>query len=139
MAAEEGDDSQEPEIAAAVEALQREFGALELRSLFSGEYDEHDAVCEIHAGAGGTDSQDWAEMMLRMYQRWAERRGFGFEIDDVSQGQEAGILSTTFIVKGRFAYGLLSAEQGTHRLVRISPFDSQARRHTSFASLEAVP
>src|SRR5687768_7674868 len=139
MAAEEGDESQEPEIAAAVEKLTREFEALELRSLFSGEYDEHEAVCEIHAGAGGTDSQDWAEMMLRMYQRWAERRGFGFEIDDVSQGQEAGILSATFIVKGRYAYGLLTGEQGTHRLVRISPFDSQSRRHTSFASLEAVP
>jgi peptide chain release factor 2 len=139
MAAEEGDDTQEPELVVAVESLQREFDALELRSLFSGEYDEHDAVCEIHAGAGGTDSQDWAEMMLRMYQRWAERRGFGFEVDDVSEGQEAGILSATFIVKGRFAYGLLSAEQGTHRLVRISPFDAQSRRHTSFASLEVVP
>jgi peptide chain release factor 2 len=96
-------------------------------------------VCEVHAGAGGTDAQDWAQMMVRMYQRWAERRGFGFEVDDVSEGQEAGILSATFIVKGRFAYGLLAGEQGTHRLVRISPFDSQARRQTSFASLEVVP
>jgi peptide chain release factor 2 len=139
MAAEEGDETQGSEIAAAVDDMERRFGGLELRSLFSGEYDEHDAVCEIHAGAGGTDSQDWAEMMLRMYQRWAERRGFGFEVDDVSAGQEAGILSATFIVKGRYAYGLLSAEQGTHRLVRISPFDSQSRRHTSFASLEVVP
>src|SRR5687767_13387664 len=139
MAAEEGDDSQEPEIAAAVEALGRELDALELRSLFSGEYDEHDAVCEVHAGAGGTDAQDWAQMMVRMYQRWAERRGFEFEVDDVSEGQEAGILSATFIVKGRYAYGLLSGEQGTHRLVRMSPFDAQARRQTSFASLEVVP
>jgi peptide chain release factor 2 len=139
LAVEEGDESVAPELEAAVESLAREFDALELRSLFSGEYDEHDAVCEVHAGAGGTDAQDWAEMMMRMYQRWAERRGFEFELDDVSQGQEAGILSATFIVKGRFAYGLLSAEQGTHRLVRISPFDAQARRQTSFASLEVVP
>jgi peptide chain release factor 2 len=139
MAVEEGDDSLEPEIADAIAGLERDLGALELRSLFSGEYDEHDAVCEVHAGAGGTDSQDWAQMMVRMYQRWAERRGFGFEVDDVSEGQEAGILSATFIVKGRYAYGLLSGEQGTHRLVRISPFDSQARRHTSFASMEVVP
>jgi peptide chain release factor 2 len=139
LAAEEGDESQAPEIEAAVGSLARELDALELRSLFSGDYDEHDAVVEVHAGAGGTEAQDWAEMLLRMYQRWAERRGFGFEVDDVSQGQEAGILSATFIVKGRYAYGLLSAEQGTHRLVRISPFDSQARRHTSFASLEVVP
>ncbi|HEX2039360.1 MAG TPA: peptide chain release factor 2 [Acidimicrobiales bacterium] len=139
LATEESDASQEPEIAAAVDGLTGELDALEMRSLFSGEYDEHDAVCEVHAGAGGTDSQDWAEMMLRMYQRWAERRGFDFELDDVSPGQEAGILSATFIVKGRYAYGLLSAEQGTHRLVRISPFDAQSRRHTSFASLEVVP
>ncbi|HEX9969324.1 MAG TPA: peptide chain release factor 2, partial [Acidimicrobiales bacterium] len=139
LAQEEADESVAAELESAIESLAREFDALELRSLFSGEYDEHDAVCEIHAGAGGTDAQDWAEMMLRMYQRWAERRGFEFELDDVSQGQEAGILSATFIVKGRFAYGLLSAEQGTHRLVRISPFDAQARRQTSFASLEVVP
>jgi peptide chain release factor 2 len=139
MAAEEGDESQVAEIEAELVSLQRAFGDLELRSLFTGEYDEHDAVCEVHAGAGGTDAQDWAQMMVRMYQRWAERRGFECEIDDVSEGQEAGILSATFIIKGRYAYGLLSAEQGTHRLVRISPFDSQARRQTSFASLEVVP
>ena len=101
---------------------------------FSGEYDESDAVCEIHAGEGGTDAQDWTEMMLRMYQRWAERRGFSVEIEEVTEGQEAGILSATFIVKGRYAYGLLSAERGVHRLYRISPFDSQARRQTSYAA-----
>jgi peptide chain release factor 2 len=139
LGVEESDDSIEAELEAVTAELAKDLGALELRSLFSGEYDEHDAVCEVHAGAGGTDAQDWAEMMMRMYQRWAERRGFEFELDDVSQGQEAGILSATFIVKGRYAYGLLSAEQGTHRLVRISPFDSQARRQTSFASLEVVP
>jgi peptide chain release factor 2 len=139
LAREEGDDTQEPEIAAEVAALDRELDELELRSLFTGDYDENDAVCEIHAGEGGTDAQDWAEMLLRMYARWAERRGFGFELDEVSPGREAGILSATFIVRGRYAYGLMSAEQGTHRLVRISPFDANARRQTSFASVEVVP
>ena len=112
---------------------------LELRSLFSGEHDEADAVCEVHAGAGGTDAQDWAEVMLRMYLRWAERRGFQTEIDEASPGQEAGLLSATFIVRGRYAYGLLSAERGVHRLVRMSPFDAQHRRQTSFASFEVTP
>jgi peptide chain release factor 2 len=112
---------------------------LELFSLFSGDHDERDAVAEIHAGAGGTDAQDWAEMMLRMYLRWAERRGFEVEVDEVSEGGEAGILSATFIVRGRYAYGLLAAERGVHRLVRMSPFDSQHRRQTSFASLDVAP
>src|SRR6202040_4142047 len=103
------------------------------------DHDAHFAVCEIHAKDGGTDAQDWAEMMLRMYQRWAERRGFDIEIDEVTPGQEAGILSATFIVKGRYATGLLASERGMHRLVRISPFDSQARRQTSFASMSTVP
>ena len=116
-------------------ASRRRSTTLELRSLFSGEHDERDAIAEIHAGAGGTDAQDWAEMMLRMYLRWAERRGFAVEVDEVSAGQEAGILSATFIVRGRYAYGLLAAERGVHRLVRMSPFDSQHRRQTSFASL----
>jgi len=117
----------------------RALDELELRSLFSGEHDERDAVAEIHAGAGGTDAQDWAEMMLRMYLRWAERRGFAVEVDEVSEGGEAGILSATFIVRGRYAYGLLAAERGVHRLVRMSPFDSQHRRQTSFASLDVAP
>ena len=112
---------------------------LELLSLFSGDHDERDAVAEIHAGAGGTDAQDWAEMMLRMYLRWAERRGFEVEVDEVSEGGEAGILSATFIVRGRYAYGLLAAERGVHRPVRMSPFDSQHRRQTSFASLDVAP
>ena len=112
---------------------------LELRSLFAGEYDGNDAVAEIHASAGGTDAQDWAEMMLRMYTRWAERRGFELEVEEATPGQEAGLLSATFLVRGRFAYGLLSAERGTHRLVRMSPFDAQHRRQTSFASLDVVP
>ncbi len=124
------------DIAAAVATALDE---LELRSLFSGEHDERDAVADIHAGAGGTDAQDWAEMMLRMYLRWAERRGFEVEVDEVSEGGEAGILSATFIVRGRYAYGLLAAERGVHRLVRMSPFDSQHRRQTSFASLDVAP
>ncbi|MGH9082621.1 MAG: peptide chain release factor 2 [Acidimicrobiales bacterium] len=127
------------ELVEAVEALGRRVGSLELESLFSGEYDGRDAVCEIHAGAGGTDAQDWAEVLLRMYQRWAERRGFSVEVDEATPGQEAGLLSTTFIVRGRHAYGLLATERGVHRLVRMSPFDSQHRRQTSFASLDAVP
>jgi peptide chain release factor 2 len=136
---EEDDESQVPEIEADLATLTGDLSQLELRSLFTGEYDERDAVCEIHAGEGGTDAQDWAEMLLRMYGRWSERRKFETEIDEVSEGREAGILSATFIVRGRYAYGLLSAEQGTHRLVRISPFDGNARRQTSFASLEVVP
>jgi peptide chain release factor 2 len=136
---EELDESQEPEIAAAIAQLEREFSELELRALFTGEYDEFDAVCEVHSGAGGTDSQDWAEMLLRMYVRWAERRGFDVELDEVSPGQEAGITTATFIVKGRYAYGLMRSEHGVHRLVRISPFDSNARRHTAFASVHVIP
>jgi len=107
--------------------------------LFTGEFDEGDAVCEVHAGEGGTDAQDWTEMMLRMYLRWAERRGFEVEVDETTPGQEAGLLSATFIVKGRFAYGLLQAERGVHRLYRISPFDSQARRQTSYAAMDVTP
>ena len=112
----------------AIASLGKALDDIELRSLFSGEHDEADAIAEIHAGAGGTDAQDWAEMMLRMYQRWAERKGFDVEIDEVSEGQEAGILSATFIVHGPYAYGLLATERGVHRLVRMSPFDSQHRR-----------
>jgi peptide chain release factor 2 len=136
---EEEDDSVEAEVVEALADLDAELDRLELRSLFTGEFDERDAVCEIHAKDGGTDAQDWAEMMLRMYSRWAETRGFDMEVDEVSAGQEAGILSATFIIRGRYATGLLTSERGVHRLVRISPFDSQARRQTSFASFSAVP
>ena len=122
-----------------VTRVTHEVAALEIQSLLSGPYDQNDAIAELHAGAGGTDAQDWTEMLLRMYSRWAERRGFGVEIDEATEGSEAGLLSATFIVKGRFAYGWLSAERGVHRLVRISPFDSQARRQTSFASLDVTP
>jgi peptide chain release factor 2 len=142
LADEEGEESRNavlPEIEAAIASVGRALDELELRSLFSGEHDDRDAIAEIHAGAGGTDAQDWAEMMLRMYLRWAERHGMTVELDEASPGQEAGILSATFIVHGRHAYGLLTAERGVHRLVRMSPFDSQHRRQTSFASFEVTP
>jgi peptide chain release factor 2 len=136
---EEQDESLRPEVEEAIRDLDRRLRILELRSLFGGPYDEGDAVAEIHAGAGGTDAQDWAEMLLRMYTRWAERRGFEIEVEEATPGQEAGLLSATFIIKGRYAFGLLAAERGVHRLVRISPFDAQHRRQTSFASLDVVP
>ena len=127
------------ELTESVTALGSEIDTLETQSLLSGPYDESDAIVELHTGAGGTDAQDWTEMLMRMYIRWAERRGFSVEVDEATEGSEAGLLSATFIVKGRFAYGWLSAERGVHRLVRISPFDSQARRQTSFASMEITP
>ena len=120
-------------------ALEAELDKLELANLLSGEYDTGDAVASLHAGAGGIDSQDWAEMLLRMYLRWAEREGFEAELDEVLPGEEAGIKSATFTLKGPNAYGLLSAERGVHRLVRLSPFDQAHRRHTSFASLDVIP
>jgi len=127
------------EVDATIALVAKELDELELASLFSGEHDDRDAVAEIHAGAGGTDAQGWAEMMLRMYLRWAERRGFSVEVDETSPGQEAGLLSATFIVRGPNAYGLLTSERGVHRLVRMSPYDSQHRRQTSFASFEVTP
>jgi peptide chain release factor 2 len=140
-AADEGtpDEDLAKELDEALDELGTQVGQLELRSLFSGEYDELDAVAEVHAGAGGTDAQDWAEMLLRMYQRWAERRGFSVELEEATAGSEAGLLSATFLIRGRFAFGLLAVERGVHRLVRMSPFDSQHRRQTSFASLDVVP
>jgi peptide chain release factor 2 len=139
LSREEGDEALEVEAGELIASLEREFAELELRALFTGSYDEGDAVCEVHSGAGGTDSQDWAEMLLTMYRKWAQDRGFGFEVTDCQYGQEAGITSADFIIKGRYAYGWLQAERGVHRLVRISPFDSQARRHTAFASFAVVP
>jgi peptide chain release factor 2 len=136
---EEDDESLRAEAEDVLADLDRTLGALELRALFGGDYDDGDAVAEIHAGAGGTDAQDWAEMMLRMYTRWAERRGFTIEVEEATEGQEAGLMSATFIVRGRYAFGLMAAERGVHRLVRISPFDAQHRRQTSFASLDVVP
>lgn len=139
MAREEGDDSLEPDIDQAIAESAAELSRIELRSLFSGEYDEHDAICELHSGEGGADASDWANMLLRMYLRWAEKHDFDVEIDAVTEGTEAGISSATFIVKGRWAYGWLRSEHGVHRLVRISPFNAQGKRQTAFAALEVVP
>jgi peptide chain release factor 2 len=127
------------ELQTKLDGLEAEFERVELANLLSGEYDGNDAVASLHAGAGGIDSQDWAEMLLRMYLRWAEREGLDVELDEVLPGEEAGIKSATFTVKGTNAYGLLSAERGVHRLVRLSPYDQAHRRHTSFASLDVIP
>jgi len=135
----EEDESIEKELRAELEVVEKLVEELELQTLFTDEYDSYNAVVTIHAGAGGVDAQDWAEMLLRMYTRWAERNNFELEVVDTSFGEEAGIKSVTFIVKGDFAYGLLKAERGVHRLVRISPFDAAHRRHTSFALVDVVP
>ena len=139
LAREEDDESLEAEIDKEVKSLERDFAALELRALFTGEYDERDAIVDVNSGAGGVEAQDWAEMLLRMYLRWAERRGFAADIESLNAGGEAGISSATFVVKGRNAYGLLRSEHGVHRLVRISPFDNNSRRQTSFASVKVTP
>jgi peptide chain release factor 2 len=139
LLAEEADAEFATDLAASIGGLEQDLERLELASLLSGRYDDADAVATINAGAGGTESQDWAEMLLRMYMRWAEREGFGLDLDEVHPGEEAGVKSATFVVHGTHAYGLLSAERGVHRLVRISPFDAQKRRHTSFASLDVIP
>ena len=139
MAREEGDESQEGDIAAACAHLGSQLNMLDLRSLFTGEHDQSDCIVQINAKDGGVDAQDWSEILLRMYQRWAQRRGFTFEVDAISEGTEAGILSAEFTITGRYAYGLMTAERGTHRLVRISPFDNQGRRQTSFASVQVWP
>ena len=139
LARDEDDASQEPEIEGALASLDRELRALELRSMFSGEHDERDALCTIQAGEGGADAQDWAEMLYRMYVRWAERRGFTVEEESSTPGSEAGLSSVEFLVKGRYAYGNLQAERGVHRLVRMSPFNAQGKRQTAFAALQVVP
>ena len=122
-----------------LEAYERDIQNGEIRTMLGGDLDRKNAIVSIHPGAGGTESQDWAEMLLRMYLRWAEREGLDVEVDETLLGDEAGIKSATFIVHGPYAYGLLSAERGVHRLVRISPFDAQKRRHTSFANLDVIP
>jgi peptide chain release factor 2 len=133
------DDGELDEVAAAVATLKRELDRLQEEALFSGEYDAGDAVVSIHAGEGGTDAQDWAEMLLRMYLRWAESRGYKTELLEASPGEEAGLKSATFTVSGENAYGVLKAERGVHRLVRLSPFDQAHRRHTSFAQVIVSP
>ncbi len=139
LAREEDDQATAQEVEGAIAELQEAFGELEIRTLLSGEHDARDAVVTVHAGAGGTDSQDWAQMLERMLLRWAERKRFSVQLHDEQEGDEAGIRSATFTVHGTRAYGLLHAERGVHRLVRISPFDSQSRRHTAFASVDVVP
>jgi len=137
MAAE--DEEMADELVSQLASVERRLAELEEARLFSGAYDAGDAVVSVHAGAGGTDSQDWAEILLRMYLRWAERRGFDVEMKEASPGEEAGLKSATLIARGENAYGLFAAERGVHRLVRISPFDSSARRHTSFAQVDVGP
>jgi len=135
----EGDRKTVADAQAALEKLKIEVGRREMEALLSGEADANDSYVEVHAGAGGTESQDWANMLLRMYTRWAEQHGYKIEYLEETEGEEAGIKSATVMVKGRNAYGWLKTENGVHRLVRISPFDSNARRHTSFASVNIYP
>lgn len=139
LASSEEDEATGAEAAKELATVESDLGALEVRALLGGEFDDNPAILEVHAGEGGTDSQDWAEMLLRMYQRWAEREGFKSELVEVTPGEEAGIKGATMTLEGRHAYGMLAAERGVHRLVRISPFDQAKRRHTSFASVDVTP
>jgi peptide chain release factor 2 len=139
LAAEEGGADELAEADAELKKLREDIEAMEVRTLLSGEYDEREALVTIRSGAGGVDAADWAEMLMRMYIRWAEQHNYPVEVFDTSYAEEAGIKSATFAVHAQFAYGTLSVEQGTHRLVRISPFDNQGRRQTSFAEVEVLP
>ena len=139
MAEAEGEDEVIADAQAALEALRQDVQRQEVEALLSGEADANDCYIEIHSGAGGTESQDWAQMLMRMYMRWAERRGYKVDVVEVQDGEEAGIKSATLPIEGHNAYGWLKTESGVHRLVRISPFDSNARRHTSFASVWVYP
>jgi peptide chain release factor 2 len=139
LAREEDDESQEADIEAEVNAVAQALDQLELRSLFTGEHDDSACIVQINAKDGGVDAQDFAEMLLRMYARWAEQRGFDITLNYASEGVEAGINSCEFTLAGRYAYGLMTSERGTHRLVRISPFDNQGRRQTSFAAVQVWP
>ena len=139
LAEAENDESAQDEALAELDALERDINDLEVRTLLSGEYDDREALVTIRSEAGGVDAADWAEMLMRMYLRYCERHGWAVEMYDTSYAEEAGIKSATFAVKAPYAYGTLSVEQGTHRLVRISPFDNQGRRQTSFAGVEVIP
>jgi peptide chain release factor 2 len=133
------DETLRPELERELEVIEKEVGKREFNAMLSGKYDRGDALLAVHAGAGGTDSQDWAQMLERMYLRWAENHGFETEILDTTEGEEAGIKSVTIAVDGPYAYGYLHPEKGVHRLVRLSPFDAAHRRHTSFALVEVLP
>ena len=139
LANEEQDEDLEPEIEQASHALQKELEKLEIQVLFSGPYDDHDCILTLHAGAGGTEAQDWTDMLYRMYSRFCEKNSFKCEVMDFLDGEEAGLKSITLAIEGPHAYGHFRAERGVHRLVRISPFDASARRHTSFASADVMP
>ena len=139
MAQEEDDPSQLEEVTNGYETLEKEISERRLAALLSGEYDANNAILTFHAGAGGTEAQDWAEMLYRMYTRWAERHGYTYQLMDYEAGDEAGIKSATILIEGENAYGYLKSENGVHRLVRVSPFDANARRQTSFAALEVMP
>ena len=139
MGIEEGDASMEDDIRAELDLIAEGLETLQLEVLLSGDYDANDAILTLHAGAGGTEAQDWTQMLLRMYGRWAERHGFTVDTADLQPGDEAGVKSATLFIKGHNAYGFLKSEKGVHRLVRISPFDSQARRHTSFSACDVMP
>ena len=139
LASSEADSQTGSEAEIEVISIEKDLDALEVTALLGGEFDDSPAILEVHAGEGGTDSQDWAEMLLRMYQRWAEQGRFKSQLVEVTPGEEAGIKSATLTIEGRHAYGLLSAERGVHRLVRISPFDAAKRRHTSFSSVDITP
>ena len=139
MANEENDESMLPEIKDAVEKVNKDLDEMTLQTLLSGKYDKCDAILDFHAGAGGTEAQDWCEMLMRMYQMWAQKNGFTFDVIDSLPGDDAGMKSATVMISGLNAYGYLKSEKGVHRLVRISPFDASGRRHTSFASIEVMP
>ena len=139
MGIEENDPTMEGDIRAELTLIAEGLETLQLEVLLSGDYDANDAILTLHAGAGGTEAQDWTQMLLRMYGRWAERHGFTVETADLQPGDEAGVKSATLFIKGHNAYGFLKSEKGVHRLVRISPFDSQARRHTSFSACDVMP
>jgi peptide chain release factor 2 len=139
LALEEGDASLQEGIQSEVNALEKELEKLELELAFSGEYDSRNAMLSIHAGAGGTESMDWADMLMRMYLRWAERRGYETEVLDITKGEEGGVKSATISFTGDYAFGYLKSEHGVHRLVRLSPFDSDHARHTSFVLVEVLP
>ena len=139
MGIEENDPTMEGDIRAELTLIAEGLETLQLEVLLSGEYDANDAILTLHAGAGGTEAQDWTQMLLRMYGRWAERHGFTVDTADLQPGDEAGVKSATLFIKGHNAYGFLKSEKGVHRLVRISPFDSQARRHTSFSACDVMP